>query len=91
MNGLRAVPNVAKSGCKPAGGIQSRRKHQRRLNMKSLIIAGTVISNREQALNLVKRLNKYFETDKSIEMALALDHYAEQLINAGFITWDDVE
>lgn len=59
--------------------------------MKTLIIAGTVITNRAQALNLVKRLNKYFETDKSIEMALALDRYTEQLVNAGFITWSDID
>lgn len=59
--------------------------------MKTIIIAGTVITNKAQALNLLNRLNKYFESDKSIEMALAIDNYTEQLINAGFITWTDAE
>lgn len=59
--------------------------------MKTIIIAGTVITNKAQALNLLNRLNKYFESDKSIEMALAIDGYTEQLVTAGFITWNDAE
>ena len=59
--------------------------------MKALLIANTVITNRAQALNLVARLNKYFEEDRSIAMALVIDDYTERLVNAGFITWDDVE
>lgn len=59
--------------------------------MKALLIAGTVITNREQALGLVSRLNAYFADDCTIECALAIDQMCEQLVNAGFITWADVE
>lgn len=59
--------------------------------MKAIMIANTVITNRQQALNLVSSLNKHFETDKSYEMALVIDDYTERLVNAGFISWDDVQ
>lgn len=59
--------------------------------MKAITIANTVITNRQQALNLVSRLNKYFESDKSYEMALVIDDYTERLVSAGFISWDDVQ
>ena len=59
--------------------------------MKHIMIANTVITNRQQALNLVSRLNKLFETDKSYEMALVIDDYTERLVSAGFITWCDVQ
>jgi len=59
--------------------------------MKAITICSTVICNRRQALNLLARLNKYFESDKSYAMALVIDDYTERLVNAGFITWDDVQ
>ena len=59
--------------------------------MKAIMIANTVITNRQQALNLVSRLSKHFETDKSYEMALVIDDYTERLVSAGFIDWDDVQ
>ena len=59
--------------------------------MKTLMIANTVICNKAQAINLLARLNKYFEDDKSYAMALVVDDYTERLVNAGFITWDDVQ
>lgn len=59
--------------------------------MKSIMIANTVITNKAQALNLVNRLNKHFESDRSYEMALVIDDYTERLVTAGFITWDDVQ
>lgn len=59
--------------------------------MKTLMIANTVICNKTQALNLLGRLNKYFEDDKSYAMAAVIDDYTERLVNAGFIDWDDVQ
>lgn len=59
--------------------------------MKAIMIANTVITNKAQALNLIDRLNKHFESDKSFEMALVIDDYTERLVNAGFIRWADVQ
>lgn len=59
--------------------------------MKALLIAGTVITEKEQALNLVRKLNKYFKDDISPAMAAVTDDYTEWLVNAGFITWDEAE
>ena len=59
--------------------------------MKAIVIASTVITNKAQALNLITRLNKHFESDKSFEMALVIDDYTERLVNAGFISWADVQ
>lgn len=59
--------------------------------MKSLIIAGTVITTKRQAKNLIKRLNGYFLKDKSMEMSLVISDYEERLVNAGFLTWEEVE
>ena len=59
--------------------------------MKAIMIANTVITNKAQALNLIDRLNKHFESDKSFEMALVIDDYTERLVNAGFISWADVQ
>lgn len=59
--------------------------------MKALLIAHTVIANKQQAKNLVKRLNKYFLEDTSIAMSTVITNYEEQLVNAGFLTWEEVE
>lgn len=59
--------------------------------MKALVIAGTVITNKKQALNLIKRLNALFLEDKSFEMAIVIDDYTERLVAAGFIDWEEAE
>ena len=59
--------------------------------MKTLSIAGTVITTKEQAKKLIKKLNRYFLEDKSFEMSLVIDDYTERLVNAGFLTWEEVE
>lgn len=59
--------------------------------MKAIVIAGTVITNKGQAINLLKRLNRYFDGDRSYEMAIALDDYTERLVNAGFLTWEEAD
>lgn len=59
--------------------------------MKALMIANTVITNKTQAINLIKRLNGYFDTDKSYSMALVIDDYTERLVNAGFLTWEEAD
>lgn len=59
--------------------------------MKALIIAGTVITTKEQAKNLVKRLNNYFLEDMSVEMAFVIDDYTNRLVEAGFLTWEEIE
>ena len=55
--------------------------------MKSIIICNTVITSKEQAMNLVRWLNSQF--DKTVESAIAIDELTERLVNAGFITWQD--
>lgn len=59
--------------------------------MKSLLIANTVITNKEQAKCLVKKLNHYFEGKKSYETAFVIDELTERLVDAGFLTWEEVE
>lgn len=58
---------------------------------KALMIAGTVITNKGQTLRLIKKFNQYFQEDKSVEMALAIDNYTERLVTAGFLTWEEAE
>lgn len=57
--------------------------------MKAIVIASTVIANKQQALSLVRRLNGYF--DGTYEMSLVIDDYIERLVNAGFLTWEEAE
>lgn len=59
--------------------------------MKSLLIANTVITNKEQAKRLVKKLNQCFDESKSYEMAFVVDELTERLVNVGFLTWEEVE
>ena len=59
--------------------------------MKSLLIAGAVITTRQQAIRLIKKLNQQFVSDKCYEMALVIDDYTEKLVIAGFLTWDEAE
>ena len=57
--------------------------------MKSLLILGTIITNKEQAKNLVTRVNTRF--DGSMESSVAILNIEEQLVKAGFLTWEEVE
>ena len=57
--------------------------------MKSLLICGTVITNKEQAKNLVSRVNTLF--DCTMESSVAIFDIEKQLVNAGFLTWTEVE
>ena len=57
--------------------------------MKSLLICGTIIINKTQAKNLVNRVNKLF--DGSMESSVAILDIEAQLVNAGFLTWEEVE
>ena len=59
--------------------------------MKSLLIANTVIATKQQAKDLIRKLNSYFEESRCIEMALVIDDYTEKLVNAGFLTWEEAE
>lgn len=59
--------------------------------MKALLVAHTVITSKQQAKDLVKRLNRHFEEDRSVAMANVIDDYTEQLVNAGFLTWEEAE
>lgn len=59
--------------------------------MKPLLVAHTVIATKQQAKDLVKRLNGYFERDRSVETAVVVDYYMEQIVNAGFLTWEEAE
>ena len=64
---------------------------RKELDMKALSIANTIITTKQQAVNLIKKLNQYFEDNINIEMALAVDNYTEQIVNAGFLTWEEAE
>lgn len=57
--------------------------------MKSLLICGTVIANKTQAKNLVNRVSKFF--DGSVESSVAISYIEEKIVNAGFLTWEEVE
>lgn len=57
--------------------------------MKSLLILGTVITNKEQAKNLVNRVNKLF--DFTMESSVAIHEIEEKIVKAGFLTWEEVE
>mgnify|MGYP006894431920 FL=1 len=59
--------------------------------MKIIKVENTLVSNKRQAIQVLKRLNKYFTEDKSYEMAIVIDDYTERLVNAGFITWEEAE
>ena len=59
--------------------------------MKTLLIANTVIANKETAKNVVRRLNGYLEDDFSYESVLAIDMMIEKIVKAGFLDWDEVE
>lgn len=59
--------------------------------MKALLVAHTVITTKQQAKDLIKRLNEYFERDRSIATAIVVDDYMEQIVNAGFLTWEEAE
>ncbi|MBQ9700098.1 MAG: hypothetical protein IJV71_05685 [Lachnospiraceae bacterium] len=59
--------------------------------MKPILVAHTVIATKAQALELVKRLISYLLDDMSCEMAYVIDTYTEQLVNAGFLTWEEAE
>lgn len=57
--------------------------------MKSLLILGTVITNKEQAKNLVNRVNNLF--DCTMESSVAIHEIEEKIVKAGFLTWEEVE
>ena len=57
--------------------------------MKPLFILGTFITNKESAKNLVTRLYNRF--DGSMESSVAIGEVKSQIVNAGFLTWDEVE
>lgn len=54
-------------------------------------VAGTVITNRTQALSLAKRLNYYAMESHSVEGHLACDQMQEKLVTAGLLTWEDID
>lgn len=58
--------------------------------MKSIIIGGTVIANKSSAINFITRINNLIPLD-GYEAAAVLTDYEERLVNAGFVTWEEVE
>lgn len=59
--------------------------------MKALLIANTIITTKEQAINLINKLNTEFMKDKTYEMSMAIDSYVENIVNAGFLTWEETD
>lgn len=57
--------------------------------MKPLFILGTFITNKESARSLVNRL--YSRFDGTMESSVAIGEVETQIVNAGFLTWDEVE
>lgn len=57
--------------------------------MKPLFILGTFITNKESARSLVNRLYSHF--DGTMESSVAIGEVETQIVNAGFLTWDEVE
>lgn len=57
--------------------------------MKSLLILGTIITNKDQAKSLVNRVNSRF--DGSMESSVAILNIEDQLVKAGFLSWEEVE
>ena len=57
--------------------------------MKPLFILGTFITNKESARSLVSRL--YSRFDGTMESSVAIGEVETQIVNAGFLTWDEVE
>ena len=68
----------------------SREEQKEGKTMKSIVIAGTVITNKAQATSLVARINSYVDFN-SWEAALAADQMVERLVNAGFLTWEEAD
>ena len=58
--------------------------------MKALVIGGTVITSKSQARSFLKRLETLFDANRSYEMALVIDDYTKKLVNAGFLTWEEI-
>lgn len=59
--------------------------------MKALLIANTIITTKEQAINLINKLNTEFMKDKTYELSMAIDSYVENIVNAGFLTWEETD
>ena len=57
--------------------------------MKTLLILGRIVYNKESASNLITHLNSLF--DGSMESSVAILDIEEQLVKAGFLTWEEVE
>ena len=54
-----------------------------------MIIIGRIVSNKEQASNLIADLSKRF--DGTMEASVAISDIEERLVNAGLITWEEAE
>lgn len=60
--------------------------------MKSVLVAGTVITNKKQAVSLVERLTDLFEYDNmSVEAAIAIDEMEQRLVDAGILDWTEIQ
>lgn len=57
--------------------------------MNPLFILGTFITNKESARSFVTRL--YSRFDGSMESSVAIGDIETQIVNAGFLSWDEVE
>ena len=57
--------------------------------MKTLLILGRIITNKEQAMSLITQLSRL--ADNSMEQSVAILEVEDRLVKAGFLTWDDCE
>lgn len=57
--------------------------------MKSLLILGHIITNKKQAMNLITSL--YSRFDCTMESSVAIDVVENKLVDAGFLSWTEVE
>ncbi len=57
--------------------------------MKPLFVLGTFITGKESARRFINRL--YSRFDGTMESSVAIGDIEARIVNAGFLTWDEVE
>ena len=57
--------------------------------MKTLLILGRIITNKEQAMSLITQLSRL--ADNSMEQSVSILEVEDRLVKARFLTWDDCE
>ena len=59
--------------------------------MKSLLITGTVITEKNAADYLRRMVKRLFIDNMDMAGSIALDMIEDKLVSAGFFTWEQIE